>query len=249
MSDVIDPFDFDSGQLDNVKFTVEHAEFTYNNRIDSGNAVLSLSGKASDWDTGDAIPGQFGGEPGELEQQFGCGANWEPRDGGQSITRTDGKNKSFNESSAVARLITRLVELGAKDQMVANGGPLKASAYVGLTLHLKQEEKDYGGEIGKKSRLMPVGIVGSQGETKTASTAASDRAAAAKERLAAQSGDIPGNENAALVEALRTLATQCASHDEFIDKAFSVEGVNGNEEIESMVVREDGIYAEAQAVA
>ena len=48
--------------------------------------------------------------------------------------------------------------------------------------------------------------------------------------------------------ALKKLAVECDSHDEFIERAFiEVDGVDGDASIEAQVMDADGIYAEARA--
>jgi hypothetical protein len=95
----------------------------------------------------------------ELTEQYSCGGDlnlWKTTDGGQTVSRQDGKDKSFNAKSKYMELIQRAVQLGMRPQLDARGGPLKAAAWVGFRLHMGTETRNYGGEIGVKPIKLPL---------------------------------------------------------------------------------------------
>lgn len=174
---------------------------------------------------------------GEVKVMMSIGKGWEIKDRGLKVVRADGGQKGFIKSSAYFDFFTSAVNSGAdaKAAILARGTPMEAGTFEGLRFHFARVERDYGGEIGKKSRLVPVKFLGEVGGKTTATTRVSGGAAAAKAKAAAKqqaaestsNGHAPGGVDEALWATLVDMATKADSHENFMEAAYELDGIDG----------------------
>lgn len=92
-------------------------------------------------------------------EKFPVGKGWTVEDGGKSASHFAGKR--FHSQSTYGKIIDRAVsEFGLAETLRARGLATQADVWTGLTFHFHREEFDYGGEIGKRSRVMPIEFLG-----------------------------------------------------------------------------------------
>lgn len=253
--DEFDPWQLTSGLPDDFDFTINDSFFEFDPNYNDGQTlVLKLEG------VGD-------GEVGEQTLMFPCGDGWETPDKGQTAQREDGKRKGFNKSSGYGLLIGAAVECGAGDALRVKGSPMQAGIWRNERFHMKRSEIDYGGEIGKKERLLPTTYLGAVGAGAAAAAPATQAAAQPAQAAPAgprkaEPGEVAtegvsapstaGEGMSATVKvALIKLAKECESHDQFVERAYTeVDGVMGNPAAEEAVMAADGglsIWAKARS--
>jgi hypothetical protein len=227
LSDDATLFDWDSGFVDDVDFTIESASFTYNSKMGE-DLVIKLTGTTKDAD---------GATDPEFEQFYKCGSGFEAFDGGTRARREDGRDKLFNARSGIVEFINAAVAAGVtKEMIVKGGGPASTAWLVGLTFHMKQKEfkGKFDGEEKTWFKLLPTKLLTSS----AASTKATKPAPAAAPAESPSAEGVP----AALVAKLRKLASESADYDAFVDAAFSGDlsgEVSGNQAAEALVLDAD----------
>lgn len=232
----------ESGLLENFIITVEESYFTTDARYNSGETLLlRWKGHAVDADTGEQV--LFGKDEDEEvgEVSFPCGGGWLTNDGGETAEHDSGRaKKGFNKNSAYGKVIDRaLGDFNLGQVLMDRGRPQEAKVWVGLKFLMKYEETDYGGEIGKRSRLMPVSFEGeADGGAAVPSTAAAPTT---------ETANVPSNQ--VLEDQVKAIAAASSTHSEFLDKALEVEGVSDDPVLLERVVDEAGLYAEVKATS
>lgn len=224
MTEPFDPFAPSTGLIDDFDFTIDSARFVFDANYNNGQTLcLRLEGRTDN------------PQKAELDQLYPCGSGWDVANGGREAVREDGKPKGFNNSSTYYAFIAAALAVAGdelRSRMAGDHpkGPMDATIWEGLTLHLKQNEIDYGGEIGKKNRLLPTGL---GGVAKAATN---------------------GNGNGAGIPAsvkgrLLSMASCAASFDEFVTTAYSQmsDEIDASEDVTAAVTDEAGIWAEAKA--
>lgn len=107
-----------------------------------------------------------------IEVSFGVGGGWHSYDGGETVEHADGKTK-VNNSAWYGKLVDWALESGMADTLQAKGdSPLQSKIWTGLAFRFEEREFNFGGDIGKKKRVMPVEVLAGEGsaETRTDST-------------------------------------------------------------------------------
>lgn len=214
-----DPFKMSEGLLDDVDVWVDEFRFEFNPDYNNGETLVGVAVISSDDD--DVESG--------TELMFSCGDGWTTNDGGNTAEREDGKEKTFNARSAMGMFAAGAIDV-AEDVMRArydNDGttPMMGAMYVGLGFHLDIQEVDYGGEIGKRGRLVPTAFLGEKGKsggaakkaTGGAKKAAKKAAAPAKKAAPKDEGGVPEG----VKSTLDAIADECENHDEFMERAMS----------------------------
>lgn len=252
-----DPWATTTGLVDDVTVTITDAYFAFDPGYNDGQTLLlKILGNTDD------------PENPEFDQFFPCGNGWETADKGATATREDGKKKGFNRNSGYGMFFMRAIQAGAGDVLKSRGTPMEAAVWKGLTFHMKRESIDFGGEIGKKDRILPdqffpEGIGGSAAGTPSTATPAGTRPGVAAAETAAPAGPRradPGPEPAAggatgatggtldltvpMRAKLKVAARNAGSHDGFIEAAYAIEGVEGNPALEEALLDPNGLYAE-----
>lgn len=214
-----DPFKMSEGLLDDVDVWVDEFRFEFNPDYNNGETLVGVAVISSDDD--DVESG--------TELMFSCGDGWTTNDGGNTAEREDGKEKTFNARSAMGMFAAGAIGV-AEDVMRArydNDGttPMMGAMYVGLGFHLDTQEVDYGGEIGKRGRLVPTAFLGEKGKSGgAAKKAAAPAKKAAKKAAGATKKAAPKDEGGVPAEVKATLdgiADECENHDEFMERAMS----------------------------
>lgn len=137
---------------------------------------------------------------------------------------------------------------------------MEAAIWNGLVFHMKRKKIGYGGEIGDKERLLPTefkGVAGEGGIAKPASTpaaASTPTAPTATETAPDAGGDggaadgLSGKLKIALRKLAKEVKASGGDHDAFAEKAFELDGVDGNSAAENAVMNDgDGsIWASAE---
>lgn len=183
----------------------------------------------------------------EVEQHFSTGTGWEDDEGGAKARREDGSDpKAFQVNSAYGNFLSRLAKLdGARDVLIERGESWEAAPIVGMQLTLEQEEytpyqwKPTEDRPNKPTRPVPVAFLGVEEEEKPKAKAAAKSSAkpAAKAKAAAKDEDEGGDDVVASVPAklrgkLKKIALEADDHDDFMEKAFAIDGAD---EIDSII--------------
>lgn len=215
-----DPFKMSEGLLDDVDVYIDEFRFEFNPEYNNGETLVGVAVVSSDDDEVES----------GTELMFSCGDGWTTNDAGKSAEREDGKQKTFNNRSAMGMFAAGAI--GVAEEIMrgrydSDGTtPMHAAMYEGLGFHLEIQEVDYGGEIGKRGRLVPTAFLGEKGKGKAASGGAKKAAGtkkAAKKATAAKKA-APKDEGGVPVDVkkqLDAIADECENHDEFMERAMS----------------------------
>lgn len=155
MADEFDPFAGSTGLPDKLDVVVQEAWFEFDPEYNNGQTLLARFNV-------DTTDDSFG-ENGKGIIQYACGNGWEAEDQGQRAVREDGGQKGFNVNTAYQLFIAAAIECDGAEAVLRSegrGDPRYAPMWVGTAWHLERKEKDYGGEIGKISRLLPTAFLG-----------------------------------------------------------------------------------------
>lgn len=239
----------ETGLVDNFIITIEESWFATDARYNNGETLL-LNWKGS---TDQPI-----GSDGEYEftASFPVGAAWVSNDGGKTAESEKGRGK-FNASSIYGKIVDSAIKskaeggLGLLEVVKERGRPQTAAIWEGLTFKMNNVEFNYGGEIGKKTRLMPVEwLEGAQAKDFREDAAGGAAAGSAAAATPAAAGVAATSKASAVLETkLVILAKKSDTHDAFVSAALDMEGVADDAALLERVVSAEGIYAEARAGA
>lgn len=224
-----DPWAASAGLVESYHGKVTNPRFGYDAGYNNGQTCLLMLDVKTD------AP-ELSENDGIDTLKLSCGDGWIPRDGGKSVAREDGKQRGFNNQSAVWVWISAAVEAGAGDAMKSNGGtPFQASTFDGLEFDFERVGyKDMGGK--DRSRMLPVKFTAGGG----------GGGASAKDT--GQASTPAPQVDPAVTEKLTTLAKECEMHDAFVERAFvEIEGVAGDAALEALVM--DGAFWEGARAA
>lgn len=156
--DDFDPFALSTGLPDKLDVVIDEAWFEFDPQYNDGQTLLLKFNVTANDD-------EFG-EHGKGTLQYGCGTGWTAADRGARAERDDGAKKGFNQSSAYGLFIAAALNCDGAENVLrgeGRGDPRLASMWTGLSWHLDRKERDYGGDIGKVSRLLPTQFLGEGG--------------------------------------------------------------------------------------
>lgn len=257
--EIPDNWKLDSGLRDEVpRFTIASAYFSQTANYQDGIPFrLHLIG--------------FDTETEPFTVKMTVGSDWVSSDGGRTITHPTRKrinNSStyghwINYSMQLPELRDELIR---RDKEQFNGqGPLVADIWTNLVLRLNAEEFQFG-KPGKdnppRAYLMPVeffGVDTGQSGGQSASMVASPNVGVQQpqvaqvasmptptpaERIAAARAAAQGNQAAMspVMAQLHELAKASPTHDDFMTKAWDVDGVLADDELARLVATADAIY-------
>lgn len=234
----------ESGLLEQYVGTITRSWFATDARYNDGNTMMLH------WEIATNDP-----DIPEVTEKFPIGGGWDSSDGGATVVHEKGKQK-FNNSSIYGKIVKRVndgdgVLHDVLPVLKQRGRPTQANIWDGLTFEFKREEFDYGGEIGKKARVMPVKFLGENAQaplaTATPAAASAPAASAPAPAPAAASDDV----DPVVAAKLRQAARNAGSHQAFLDAAMEIDGVTTNEALLGQVVDDGptGFYAQAIATA
>lgn len=198
----------------------------------------------------------------DIEQFFPCGDGWEAKDKGKRAEHEKGPRKAiFNKNSAMGRLIDSAFESGAGDVLLERGTGLDADVWVGLRFHMETEEQTFKFRDGTERTTGRVickkflGVAGDDDKKKSTAKkpAKSEPKPDAEDADAGEGGGDDKGSDAGIAAPLRAKLTATAksakSHDDFMEKAFGLDGVMGNDAAEQAVMdaSDDGLFAKANA--
>lgn len=158
-----DPFKPSSGLPDTLDIEIKECWFTFDPEYMDGQQLLIKMNVMTNDET-------FG-EAGYGTLQYSTGKGWLAEDRGAVAVREDGNNrKGFQEQCAYNLFILAALECPGAENVLRSenrGDPRKAGMWVGTSWHIERKEKDYGGDIGKISRLLPTKFLGESGINST----------------------------------------------------------------------------------
>lgn len=242
-----DPYELDesSGLPDNFEAEIASVKFCYDTGYADGTQLVGKFVLLTD----DEDVKDRDGTVGQTTQLFSTGKGWETTNAkGTEIVREDPKKKpQFNKTSGMGLLLSAALEAGAGSVMRDRGTPMQAHTWEGLIFVWQRKEHDYGGDIGKKSKLMPVEFIGVRGDDGKVVKGGGAKSESAKADKAARSSSGGGRLPAKLRAQLVTLAADYVDHEAFVEAAMKLDDVQGNDAAEAAVLStgDGSIWAEA----
>lgn len=236
-----DAWGTETGLVDDFVLRVDKSWFATDARYNNGETLLLNWQGAVD---------QPIGSDGDMEftASFPVGGGWVSNDGGDTAESEKGRAK-FNSSSIYGRIVDSAIAekkdggLGIGSLVKGRGRPTQAKIWEGLTFRMKQVEFNYGGEIGKKSRLMPVEFLGENVDPADFATGGDVRAATGTASTSTETTASAGT----LEARLKAMAKTTDTHAAFVDKALEIPEVSEDAALLERVVDEAGLYTEARA--
>jgi hypothetical protein len=226
----------ETGLLDEYTGTIVRSWFATDARYQDG-AVILLH-----WEIQTTDP-----DTPEVLEKFPVGGGWDSPDGGTSVVHEKGKQK-FNKNSIYGKIVDRVTSSDGVLHDVAavvrgRGRPTNASIWDGLTFQFKREEFDYGGDIGKKSRVMPIKFLGENAQPALALAPSTTT-----EAPAPAAAPVTSDVDPVVLAKLTNAAKASDSHQAFLDAAMEIDGVTTNNDLMAQLVDDSatGFYALAQ---
>lgn len=129
MGDEFDPWKLETGLLTNYVGVVEDAWFTFDPVYNNGDTLIMKWKMKTD-------------QPGDLEEWtegWPVGKDWKTLDSGKTAEHPQGQNRSFNQASQFAKVLAKLNELGAIEQLKGMGrrDPRVAATFVGIKVRME----------------------------------------------------------------------------------------------------------------
>ena len=234
-----------TGLPDDYDGVITEAYFTRDAKFPPDAAILKLVVQSDDPDVG------------EQTLLLSCGVKYDIEDNGGTLVHeshaTSGKNKAYNNNSNVWQFIQSAAKSGAASVIQQRGTMWDAGVWLGLKFHFKREQykRFNAGENDPMSSRTIVskfyGVVDGGGQSdQMAGKPVAAQASASAQRAAANGNADTGT---ALIRAkLAKLATEAKDHDDFMEKAFGLDGVAGVPTVEALVMSSGpgSIWAVAQ---
>lgn len=156
MADEFDPFATSSGLPDQLDLTIDEAWFEFDPQYNDGQTLIfKMNVSSTDDDFGEAGKGVL---------MYPCGTGWQAAERGAVAVREDGnERKGFNDSCGYSMFFLGAIACEGAEKVLreeGRGDPRKAAMWVGTSWHVDRKERDYGGDIGKRSRLIPTAFLG-----------------------------------------------------------------------------------------
>lgn len=261
MADEYDPFATSTGLPDKIDVEILESWFEFDPQYQDGQQLLiKFNVRSNDEEWGEAGLGTL---------MYSTGAGWSAEERGAVAVRDDGNTtKGFNNSSAYALFFRDALDCDGAENVLRSenrGDPRRAAMWVGTSWHLDRKEKDYGGTIGKISRLLPTSFLGENGLNGAGPAKATGavKKAPTPTKAAAPTAKGPGPAKAAgpvkkaaatttatetvefaeghpLWDTLWSVAWEAADHESFVETAFStIAGVAGDKAVEDGVMASD----------
>jgi hypothetical protein len=181
-----DPWGTSTGLYTDFSGVIEDSHFGTDARYNNGETTLLLwKVRPSDIEVTT--------DDGTIELAYPVGGGWFSYDGGETIEHTDGKSK-VNTNAVYGKIIDWALEEGLGDTLRGKGTPLEANVWQGLGFRFEEVEFNYGGEIGKKKRVMPVEVLTADGAGSAAAEDTKDTLEGFGEELKALAENSPNEE-------------------------------------------------------
>ena len=195
-----DAWDLSSGLVDNFDGTVTDAWFTFDDSYNNGETcVLKLEVKADN-------PGTFPNEN-TTTILYPLGKGWDIADKGVKCAHESGKQQQFHKNSGMGLLINAAREIGLVDKWrEQDATPFDARIWIGVHCEWHNTEFTFTTKEGEERsyyRMLPCALLDSTDN---------------------QNEDTPQFDlSPALRGKLRAIATNCDTHDKFIEQAFTAD--------------------------
>lgn len=219
-------FDTEDGLLSAYEGTIEDSWFATDLKYQNGEVPL-LHMNVVDIKAPDADE-----VPDEIVEKFSVGSNWEIVDRTHVEHASGNPKRKFNSQSKYGKIIGAVIKerngafKGLFEIIAERGGdPRNSAIWNGLRFTFERVTVNYGGDIGERSFMLPSTFVGKDGDKK------------------AVAADTPSEET--VVAALTAAAAAAGSYEEFVGKAFQIDGLTEYDELVEKVSNPDGFYATA----
>lgn len=219
-------FDTEDGLLSAYTGTIEDSWFATDLKYQNGEVPLLH------WNITDIKAPEADEVPDEIVEKFSVGNNWEIVDRTHVEHTSGNPRRKFNSQSKYGRIIGAVVKgrneafKGLMEVISERGGdPKDAAIWNGLRFEFERVTVNYGGDIGERSFILPSRYVGKDGEVKTGNEATVDKDA--------------------VVAGLVAAREAASSYEEFVAKAFQVNGLTEFDDLVAQVSDPDGFYATA----
>lgn len=263
MSNDFDPFAPSTGLPDDFDAVVKAAWFEFDPEFNNGQSLVLKMTLQTDIE-------DFGPDGPTGDLLFSVGKGWTTNDRGATAVREDGKSKGFHQSTAYHMWIDGAIKCDGAEKVLRSaerGDPRTAAMWVGTGWHVNRKEVDYGGEIGKKDKLVPTKFLGvandlmeltrggggnipnPSGTAQKAAVAKKVPGVVKKAPAPAQPATTATGIDAELRGELKALALAAETHEAFVEQAFELAAVSENDAAQQAVMDagEGSIWAEAVA--
>ncbi len=225
-----DPYNTTSG-LEDVDYTFKGVTFAFDAEYNEGQTLLLIVEDGTQTDEDDHVT--------EERKMFTVGDKWEPTSNGESCQHESGKPKNYQAKSGVGLLLDSIKDTPGIEVMQGRGSPMDAATWEGLIFRLHNKQfsfKNSDGEVIEYGRWIAMEFLG-EGKKKPKKRVT--KKVAAKTADDDGDGEGEGDIPKALSIKLNRLAKAAETYDDFLEKAFDVDGVDGNEEVEDAL---EGIW-------
>lgn len=157
--ETLDAWKLDSGLRSDMVISIHAAYFSFHADYQSGQQLLLFL---------------IGTDENEeaVEIRMSVGADWQTSDGGTTIVHPTKKQQRINGSTIYGHFISFCLQIPELAQvLMERGAPTNASIWVGLVIHLTEQEIKFGRNIEPQQRLMPVEFFGLIPDTAPATVA------------------------------------------------------------------------------
>lgn len=229
------------GGLSDFEFEVTDAFFApdpkYSEKAGSDILMLHWVGKAPGLDSYPLMT-RDGFHP-----KWTLGADWQTMDGGKTVVHPKGKAKLGRAAGRMYKIAAEATEhLAGTDQDFLDQHDYRdASTWIGTRWYMEEVERDFGGQIGKKTELMPTRFLGFAD-----GTGGGSGATATTDRFDSPVNATGESNSNGLVDQLKALAKALDSPAAFRDAAMKVPGVTDDTTLLLSIANDgpDGFYAQ-----
>lgn len=155
MADEFDPFQLSTGLPEKLDICIQQAWFEFDPEYNNGQTlIMKMEVESTDDEFGEGGKGVI---------MYPCGNGWDQEQQGAVAVREDGTSKGFNQQSGYGLFIGAAIQCDGAEPVLRGenrGDPRAAAMWVNTCWHLERVERDYGGDIGKRSRLLPKQFLG-----------------------------------------------------------------------------------------
>lgn len=201
--------------LADADVTITGFEFGYNNDIAVGAVFANIEFTDSDGDV--------------HKQSFSVGDGWEPANKGLELVAENGKPKKLSKNSNFGRLVQSAIEAIGRDKVeqIMGMGPRVAGSWLGTQWHTTTVEVEVSApgstDKRKRDRIVFDRYIGRDGASKSTTTTAA---------TATSTLGLPDDLYATLIAT----AKAAKDHDDFMDTALEMDGVQGMKDVEKLVM-------------
>lgn len=196
----------------------------------------------------------------EVEQSFSVGNGWEPAEKGDLLVSADGKPRKINANTNLGLLIDSIIGVGpfAQRGPAADtppfADPKRASDWIGtrwtVDTHKVDRKNPQTGVTTSKDAYVFTAYLGSADDNPKGASKAAAKGAGAGKPAAKKADDTYGIDDDDLrAELIKAAKKADGDHNDFIENALAVEGVDGDSAVEKAVYakKPGSLWAAVQA--